>query len=147
LFHTPLTEYFPVDILAGVREIEQESTVEWLNRETSRSAFDQEKLDRNELIMRNDQKRRVEDVLNFQEYRDWTSIAVHESCGDYEIKEEYPLIRSKDQIIIVTGNISEEDANSRGFSLETSETSLIDRCVTENKSYNSTKFHERKDVY
>lgn len=139
--YTPLTDYFPVDILAGVREIEQESRVGWLNKDISSSAYDQEKLDRNELLMRNEQKHHIEDVLNFQEYRDGTFKTVQESCGDYEIEEEYQLVPSQDQFIIVTGNVSEEDANARSFSLETSETSLIDRCMTENKAYNSTKLH------
>ena len=55
--HTPITEMFPIDVLAEMRNLENSKNETWLRQGTHiDSVFYQVKSDRNELLMRDEQK-------------------------------------------------------------------------------------------
>lgn len=140
--HTPITEMFPVDILEEMRTLEENKRETWLRQGTHiNSTYYQEKSDRNELLMRDELKHNIEDVLDYQEYLKGTFATVNEHLEGYEIEEEYPLLPSNDQFILVTGLPQSGESGSTGFVHEASETSLVDKCIVEGKAYNSTKLH------
>lgn len=140
--HTPITEMFPVDILEEMRTIEESKREVWLRQGTHiDNTYYQEKSDRNELLMRDELKHNIEDVLDYQEYLKNTFAKANEYLEGYEVEEEYPLLPSSDQLILVTGSILSGEDCSKGFVHEASETSLVDKCTVGNKIYNSTKLH------
>lgn len=138
--HTPITEMFPIDILEEMRTMEEGRGESWLRQGAHiDSTYYQEKSDRNELLMRDELKHNIEDVMDYQEYLRDTFATINEDLDGYEVEEEYPLFPSNEQLILVTGLFQGEDAS--GFVHETSETSLVDKCVVGGKTYNSTKLH------
>lgn len=139
--HTPILELFPVDILSELRALEEDDDVSWLKKETIiGSNYYQEKIDRNELLMRDEQKKSIQDVLDYQAYLDNTFNLIHQDLQGYEIAEEYPLVPDDSKFAIVTGDINNNN-NVQSCVLEASETSLIDKCTVNKIEYNSTKVH------
>ncbi|ELA42625.1 uncharacterized protein VICG_00377 [Vittaforma corneae ATCC 50505] len=142
IIHTPITEMFPIDVLAEMRSLDDTKTESWLRQGTQiDSLYYQEKSDRNELLMRDEQKHTIEDVLDYQKYLQGTFEKVSDPVND--IIEEYPLLLCDDDYVIMTSDVE----NTGTFRLEKGETSLVDRCIIDDqlngssKVYDSTKLH------
>lgn len=142
IIHTPITEMFPIDVLSEMRNIDEDKKETWLRPGTQIDSFYyQEKSDRNELLMRDEQKHTIEDVCDYQSYLQDTFDLIYEPNED--IIEEYPLIAANKEFVIFSGDIKKGEM----FRLEKGETSLVDRCVVndlstgEKKIFKSTKLH------
>lgn len=142
IIHTPITEMFPVDVLAEMRSLDDTKKESWLRQGTQiDTVYYQEKSDRNELLMRDEQKHTIEDVLDYQQYLQDTFERVNDHIND--IVEEYPLMLCDDEYVIMTGNFG----NVSAFRFEKGETSLVDKCIvcdqasTDSMVFDSTKLH------
>lgn len=134
--HTRITDMFPIDILSEMNKLESEKKENWLRQpEQIDNIYYEEKSNRNELIMRDEQKLTIEDVLDYQKHLQDSFEAVKVPMED--IEEEYPLFLSKSRYVAISGEISEMG----DFKLERGETTLVDKCLMNGKSYKSTKLH------
>jgi hypothetical protein len=133
---TPITEMFPIDILQEMKNLEESKPENWL-RQTSHidSLFYQEKSNKNELIMREELKSHIREVVDYQSYLKDTFKDVKEYIE--EIVEEYPLVPSSVNYSLFVG----QNESTGEFKLEKSNTTLIDKMILENTSYDSTKLH------
>lgn len=140
IIHTPINQLFPIDVLAELRT--GEKTESWLRQNTQiDSLYYQEKSDRNELLMRDEQKKNIKDVLDYQKYLEETFEKVNEKNPD--IVEEYPLLLGDDRYVLLTFNEDTNTSNLVGesFRLMKSDTSLVEKCEINGETYNSTKLH------
>lgn len=143
--YTPITTFFPFDILKEIKEMEKDKTETWLKRSSNiDSVFYQEKNERNEIFMRNESKSNIEDLLDYNAFLKESFDAVMEvlDCDKFRnnyIVEEYPLVPEQNSFILITGAF--DDTKDKSFIIEPSETSLIDKVETENTTYNSTKLN------
>lgn len=147
MIHMPISEMFPIDVLAEMKTIEKEKKETWLRPGTQiDSLYYQEKIDRNELLMRDEQKHSFEDVLEYQTYLHDTFEMVQEYNKD--IVEEYPLLLGDKDYVLMSGDIKDIG----DFKLEKGETSLIYKCVTiepatdKSITYDSTKLHVEDEI-
>lgn len=137
--HTPIMELFPIDVLAEMKSLDSKESEEehWLRRGTQiDTVYYQEKSDRNELLMRDEQKHTIEDMLDYQKHLQNTFEEVKIPLSD--IVEEYPLVHGDDEYVLMTGDF---EFFSEKFLVTSGDTSLANKCVINDMTYNSTKLH------
>lgn len=134
--HTPITEMFPIDVLAEMKILGSSKGESWLRQGTQiDSVFYQEKSDRNELLMRDEQKSHIQDVVDYQSYLLETFNQSKEKLDD--VIEEYPLVPTSMRYSLFSG----QTEKSGEFKLEKSNTTLFEKLITDQTVYNSTKVH------
>jgi hypothetical protein len=132
--HTPITEFFPIDVLAEMRNLENSKNETWLRQGTQiDSLFYQVKSDRNELLMRDEQKSNIQEVLDYQSYLVNTFEQAKEHID--QIEEEYPLVPSSIEYSVFVG----QKESTGEFKIEKGETTLFDKLILDNSVYNSSK--------
>lgn len=134
--HTPITEMFPIDVLGEMKSLEEPKPESWLRQTTQiDSVFYQEKSNKNELFMRDELKNHIQEVVDYQSYLNDTFNDAKEFIDD--IVEEYPLVPSSIQYSLFVG----QNEKIGEFQLEKSNTTLVDKLIMKDSSYNSTKLH------
>lgn len=142
--YTPITTFFPIDILMEMKEMEKNNDSSWLKKSNNiDSTFYQEKSERNEIFMRNESKSNIDDLLDYTLFlRDSFEVVNEpidlETLGNENIVEEYPLVPEEERFVMLTGNF---DNKSKNFKIYPSDTSLIDRIECNGESYNGTKLN------
>lgn len=135
--HTPFLDCFPVDILQEVRDVTAQSKETWLRKdEQIDSRYYREQSERRDCIKRDEANSYIEDVQDYQKYINETFNDIDMAIKDCEVVEEYPLFPAADgEIVLINGDI----AAGESFVRESGESTLVDRCLVEDKKYECIK--------
>lgn len=133
--HMPITQAAPIDVMSEIRECTDKNSESWLIQGAQiDSVYYQEKSDRNELLMRDEQKHAIQDVLDYQKHLVETFDRVNDKTPG--IVEEYPLLLAEEEAVVVSG------ADGKTFSVEDGETTLVGRCTVDGETvYESVKLY------
>ncbi|KAI5170444.1 hypothetical protein PAEPH01_1433 [Pancytospora epiphaga] len=137
LIHTPFLDFFPIDILAEMRNINDTTQETWLRHdEQIDSRYYREQSDRRDCIKRKEAKDYIEDVRDYQQYVNETFTAINKRLPNYEIVAEYELFPDTTTSMVLGNG---EATAGESFEGRKGQSTLVDICLVGDQCYECIK--------
>lgn len=135
--YTPYLDYFPMDIMAEMRQIGELSNEAWLRHDAQiDSRYYRDQSDRRDCIRRSSTNDKIEVVKDYQRHVKETFETIQEPLEGYDIVEEYDLFPADvHQYVLGTGEMGGADV----FTSTQGESTLVDRAKIGDEFYECLK--------